>query len=450
MLGRIRRQYDVVVVGGGPAGMGAALGARDSGAERVLILDREPEPGGILMQCIHSGFGLHYFKEELTGPEYAERFLQKVLDRDLDLACDCYVSGVVVDSDGTKRVRVLSEEKGLVTVETRSVVLCMGCRERTRGAIRIPGTRPSGVITSGLAQKLVNMRGCLPGRRVAILGSGDIGLIMARRLVLEGCEVAGVFEILPYSNGLTRNVVQCLDDFGIPLHLSTTVTNIHGRDRVEKVTVAPVDDNAVPLAERAWDVPCDTLMMSVGLIPENELSQSLGIQLDAITGGPRVSSTMETSMPGVFACGNVLHVHDLVDFVTQESLLAGQFAGEWAQGIRRPRDNIRLVPGDNVRYCVPHTLSPEREHTLYMRCKQAMKPCRIRVGNLMEKKLRFVVPAEMIMLKLKPDVLDRFHGDALRIDIVPAVGPDADGLDANGVDADGPENGRADNGALDD
>jgi hypothetical protein len=273
------------------------------------------------------------------------------------------------------------------------------------------------------------MRGYLPGKRIVILGSGDIGLIMARRLVLEGCKVEGVFEIMPYSNGLTRNVVQCLNDFGIPLHLSTALTNVHGRDRVERVTLAPVDEKFVPDTSRAWDVPCDTLMMSVGLIPENELSQSLGIHLDEITGGPKITSTLETSMPGVFACGNVLHVHDLVDFVTQESLLAGQFSGEWAQGIRRPQDNIQLVAGDNVRYCVPHTLSPEREHTLYMRCKKAMKPCILRVGNLMEKKLRFVVPAEMIMLKLKPDILEQFHGDALRVDIVPAEVPDVGGLD---------------------
>ncbi len=429
MLDRIRERYDVVVVGGGPAGMGAAFGARDSGAQRILILDREPEAGGILNQCIHSGFGLHYFKEELTGPEYAERFLSRVLEHDVDIGCSCYVSGIGIDSDGTKSVRVMSEERGLVTVETRSVVLSMGCRERTRGSIRIPGSRPAGVITAGSAQKFVNRLGYLPGKRIVILGSGDIGLIMARRLILEGCEVAGVFEIMPYSNGLTRNVVQCLNDFGIPLHLSTTVTKIHGRDRVEHVTVAPVDEKFVPYTDRSWDVPCDTLMMSVGLIPENELSLSLGIHLDEITNGPKVSSTLETSMPGVFACGNVLHVHDIVDYVTQESLLAGQFSGEWAQGIRRPRDNIQLVAGDNVRYCVPHTLSPEREHTLYMRCKKAMKPCILRVGNLMEKKLRFVVPAEMIMLKLKPDILEEFHGEALRIDIVPAEGPDVGGID---------------------
>jgi NADPH-dependent 2,4-dienoyl-CoA reductase/sulfur reductase-like enzyme len=412
-------RYEVVVVGGGPAGMAAALGARDTGAERILILDREPETGGILMQCIHSGFGIHYFQEELTGPEYAERFLEKVLEYDVDVLPDSYVSGVAVDSDGTKKVRVMNEALGLVTVDTKSVILAMGCRERTRGAIRIPGTRPSGVFTAGLAQKFINMKGYLPGKRIAILGSGDIGLIMARRLTLEGCEIVGVFELMPFPNGLTRNVVQCLEDFQIPLHLSTTVACIHGHDRVERVTVAPVNKELELDLNRSWDVECDTLLMSIGLIPENELSQSLGIRLDVVTGGPWVSSTLETSMPGVFACGNVLHVHDLADFVTRESLLAGQFACEWARGIRRPKDNIQLVPGDNIRYCIPHTLSPEREHTIYMRCKIPMKPCIIRVGNLMEKRLRFVVPAEMIILKIKPELLGNFHGDTLRIDILP-------------------------------
>jgi NADPH-dependent 2,4-dienoyl-CoA reductase/sulfur reductase-like enzyme len=427
MFGRMEGNYDVVVVGGGPAGMGAALGARDSGAQRVLILDREPEAGGVLWQCIHSGFGLHYFQEELTGPEYAERFIEKVIDRDVDMVTSSYVAGISVDSNGTKSVRVMNEGRGMVAIATRSVVLSMGCRERTRGSIRIPGTRPSGILPAGLAQKLVNLKGYLPGRRIAILGSGDIGLIMARRLMLEGCDVVGVFEIMPYSNGLTRNVVQCLEDFDIPLYLSETVVYIHGHDRVEKVTVAPVSKDLTPDMNRARDVRCDTLLLSIGLIPENELSQSLGIHLDMITGGPRVSSTLETSMPGVFACGNVLHVHDLVDYVTRESVLAGQFAGEWAQGMRRPVDNIRLVPGDNVRYCIPHTLSPEREHTIYMRCKEAMRPCRIRVGNLIEKKLRFVVPAEIIMFQIKPDILDRFHGDTLRIDILPVAERDADG-----------------------
>ncbi|HCF62495.1 MAG TPA: pyridine nucleotide-disulfide oxidoreductase [Myxococcales bacterium] len=419
MLGRIEGRYDVVVVGGGPAGLGAALGARDSGAERILVVDREPETGGILLQCIHSGFGLHHFKEELTGPEYAERFLERVVDHDIDVISGSYVSSVGIDSDGDKHVRILREGRGISTVESKSVVLAMGCRERTRGAVRIPGTRPSGVLTAGLAQKLVNMMGMLPGKRIAILGSGDIGLIMARRLTLEGCEVVGVFELMPYSNGLTRNVVQCLEDFGIPLHLSTTVAQIHGRDRLEKITVAPVGPGFVPDLSRAWEVECDTLLLSIGLVPENELSQSLGVELDVITRGPRVSSSMETSLPGIFACGNVLHVHDLVDFVTEEALKAGRFAGEYAQGIRRPKDNITLVPGNNVRYCVPHTLAPGREHTIYMRAKEPMKPCLIKVGDLMQRKLGFVVPAEMIMFKIKPDVLDRFHGDTLRIDILP-------------------------------
>jgi NADPH-dependent 2,4-dienoyl-CoA reductase/sulfur reductase-like enzyme len=419
MLGRVGKKYGVVVVGGGPAGMAAALGARDYGEEKILILDREPEPGGILLQCIHSGFGMHYFREELTGPEYAERFLQKVVDNDVDVLSGSYVTGVAIDSGGFKKVRIMSETHGLITVDTKAVVLAMGCRERTRGAVRIPGSRPSGILTAGLAQKFVNLKGYLPGRRIAILGSGDIGLIMARRLTLEGCHVEGVFELMPYSNGLTRNVVQCLEDFAIPLHLSTTVAYIHGRDRIDKITVAPVNADLKPDMSRARDVPCDTLLISIGLIPENELTQNLGIGLDVVTGGPLVSSTLETTMPGMFACGNVLHVHDLVDYVTREALLAGRFAGEWARGVRRPKDNIKLVSGDNVRYCVPHTLSPEREHTIHLRCKTAMKPCKIRVGSLMEKKLRFVFPAEMIMFKIKPDLLDRFYGDTLRIDILP-------------------------------
>lgn len=420
-LDRLQPRYDVIVVGGGPAGLGAALGAREAGAERVLLLDREPEAGGILLQCIHSGFGLHYLKEELTGPEYAARFVERAIDRDVDLVPRSYVSGIGLDSDGHHRVRVMREGHGIVTLDAAAVVLAMGCRERTRGAIRIPGTRPAGVLTAGLAQKMVNVMGLLPGRRVAILGSGDIGLIMARRLTLEGCEVAGVFELMPWSNGLTRNVVQCLDDFGIPLHLSTTVVEVRGRDRVEAVAVAPVE-GGVPDLSRRREVPCDTLLLSVGLIPENELSHGLGVAVDIGTSGPRVSSTMMTSLPGVFACGNVLHVHDLVDYVSAEAVLTGGFAAEWATGVRRPQDNIRLVPGNNVAYCVPQTLAPGREQTVYMRCREPMRPAVMQVGDLLEKRLPFVVPAETIVLKLKPDLLDRFHGDALRIDLRSAEG----------------------------
>ncbi len=419
MLGRMEGPYDVMVVGGGPAGLAAAIGARDAGARRVLVIDREAEAGGILLQCIHSGFGLHYFKQELTGPEYAERFVTEALDHEIDILPNSYVSGIGLDSDGARRVRILSAQYGLRTLICRSVVLAMGCRERTRGAIRIPGTRPSGVLTAGLAQKFTNMMGYLPGRRVAILGSGDIGLIMARRLVLEGCEVVGVFELMPYSNGLTRNVVQCLNDFGIPLQLSTTVTEIMGQDRLTGIKVAPVGPGFRPDMSKERYIDCDTLLLSIGLIPENEMSQSLGIQLDVTTRGPIVSSTLETSLPGVFACGNVLHVHDLVDFVTGEALRAGRHAGEYAMGIRRAQDNIRLLPGDNVRYCLPHSLSTGHEHQIFMRCKEPMKPCEIIIGDIMRKKLSFVVPAEMIMFKIKPDVLDQFQGDTLRIDIRP-------------------------------
>jgi NADPH-dependent 2,4-dienoyl-CoA reductase/sulfur reductase-like enzyme len=419
MLDRVEGRYDVVVVGGGPAGMAAALGARDAGSGRVLIVDREPEAGGILLQCIHSGFGLHYFKEELTGPEYAQRFFEQVIDRDVDVVTGSYVSALAVDSDGGKVVRVMSDTQGLLEVPARAVVLSMGCRERTRAAIRIPGERPAGVLTAGLAQKLVNQVGYLPGKRIAILGSGDIGLIMARRLALEGCEVVGVFELMPYSNGLNRNIVQCLKDFNIPLHLSTTVTHIHGRERVERITVAPVDDKLQPVPGQARDVACDTLLVSIGLIPENELAQRLGIRLDYNTAGPVVSSIMETSLPGVFACGNVLHVHDLVDYVTQESLLTGRFAGEWAQGMRRAGDNVHLVPGENVRYCLPHTLRTGQPHTIYLRAKAPLRPCRLKVGGLLQKKLPFVVPAEMIQLKIRQTLLDTLAGDTLRIDIVP-------------------------------
>jgi NADPH-dependent 2,4-dienoyl-CoA reductase/sulfur reductase-like enzyme len=410
--------YDVLVVGAGPAGMAAALGAREQGAERVLLVDREAEAGGILLQCIHAGFGLHAFDEEITGPEYAGRYLEQVIEQDVDILTDAFVMDVARDL----RVKLMSPSVGVTAVQARAVVMAMGARERTRGAIRIPGDRPSGVMTAGLAQKLVNLEGYLPGRRAVILGSGDIGLIMARRLLLEGVEVVGVFELLAAPSGLARNVVQCLDDFDIPLHLSTTVVGIHGRDRLERVTVAPVDDDRVPIMSRAWDLDCDTLLLSVGLIPDAELARTVGAQLDPLTGGPVVAGTMETTVPGVFAAGNVVHVNDLADWVSLEARVAGQAAGALATGARRPEQDIRLLPGDNVAYVVPHTISSDRTHTISFRVRRPIHESTVlRLSDVHRRKVRAVVPAEMVTLKVAPRLLEGFHGDVLRVDAIPAA-----------------------------
>ena len=404
-------KYDVVVVGAGPAGLAAAYGARIAGAERVLMIDREPEPGGILQQCIHTGFGLHTFGEELTGPEFAERFFLQAINEGSDLLLDSYVLG---GDPKKKELFVVGKSFGSTSVEYGAMVMTMGCRERTRGALQIAGTRPAGIYTAGLAQKLVNMMGVLPGRRAVILGSGDIGLIMARRLVLEGCNVQGVFEILPYSSGLNRNIVQCLDDFDIPLHLSRTVTNIGGKDRLEWVEIGAVNDHLQPMEEiKKIRIPCDTLLLSVGLIPENELSQRLQVDLDPITSGPVVNSSFMTNVPGVFACGNVLHVHDLVDWVAEESQIAGQFAGAFSCGDDHRSDSVRMEQGPLVRYVVPHSICLNSNHVLRFRITRPVGKARIVLSygdnEVHGKRIRYGFPAEMMELKLTDRIMEKIR-----------------------------------------
>ena len=341
--------YDVIVIGGGPAGLAAALEARRTGAARVLILERNNELGGILNQCIHNGFGLHYFKEELTGPEYAGRFIAELEGSGIDVL----LGAMVLDFNDGKTLHVMSRSHGYQELHAKAVVLCMGCRERTRGAIAIPGDRPAGVFTAGAAQLYMNIEGYMVGRRVVILGSGDIGLIMARRMTLEGAKVLACVELMPYSNGLNRNIVQCLNDYNIPLYLSHTIVDIRGDKRVEQVVVAEVgpDRNPIPGTEMVFD--CDTVLLSVGLIPENELSRKAGVQIDRRTNGPVVYENMETSLPGVFACGNVVHVHDLVDFVTAESQRAGRAAALYAQNGEPQGPCVEVRNGRAVNYTVP-------------------------------------------------------------------------------------------------
>lgn len=350
----MEQEYDVVVIGGGPAGLAAAIEAKKNGMESVLVIDRDRELGGILQQCIHNGFGLHIFKEELTGPEYAERFINELKALGIMYMLDT----MVLDISENKTVTMVNSKEGITAVKAKAAVLAMGCRERTRGALNIPGTRPSGIFTAGAAQRFVNMEGYMVGKRIVILGSGDIGLIMARRLTLEGAEVHAVIELMPFSGGLVRNIVQCLDDYEIPLYLSHTVTEIKGKNRIESITVAQVDENRRPIPGTEMEFECDTLLLSVGLIPENELSKSAGIKLDPVTGGPIVNESMETSIKGIFACGNVVHVHDLVDFVTEESRRAGRSAANYVKNQLKHEDNTILTkPGKGVRYIVPQSVT---------------------------------------------------------------------------------------------
>ena len=400
--------YDVIIIGGGPAGLSAAYSARENGAKKILIIERDRELGGILQQCIHNGFGLHHFKEELTGPGYAYRCIELIKDKpEIEALIDTMVLEILED----KTVIAVSPEKGLLQVQGKTIILTMGCRERTRGAIRIPGERPAGVFTAGAAQRMVNMEGFLPGKKIVILGSGDIGLIMARRMSLEGCKVEAVLEICPFSNGLTRNIVQCLEDYNIPLYLSHTIVKIHGHERVTGVTIAKVDEKMQPIAGTEFDIDCDTLLLSVGLIPENELSRGLNLEIHPLTSGPIVDQRRQTSMPGIFAAGNVVHVHDLVDFVSEEAEIAGKFAALTALGkLDEELTVVNVEAGNGIRTCVPQKLSLPQEGEaarLFMRVANPERKVKLEVKSgdtlIMSKILPVAKPSEMIALDLSAE-----------------------------------------------
>lgn len=399
------KRYDAVVLGGGSAGMAAAKEIADNGLS-VAVLEREHELGGILQQCIHNGFGLQYFKEELTGPEYAERFIGYVEDsRMVDVYLNTTALDVSDEGEEEKMIYAFSRHYGVITIYCRAVVLAMGCRERNRGNIGIPGTRPAGVFTAGLAQRLINVEGYIPGKRAVIIGSGDIGLIMARRLTWVGAEVAAVIEIQPYPSGLTRNIVQCLNDFGIPLYLSHVVTEIYGRDRVEGVKVTPLEEGQYQ-DDDSFSIDCDTLLLSVGLIPDNEISKKFGITMNPETNGAIVDAHLMTSVNGVFACGNVLHVHDLVDFVTEESVRCGQFVSRYLkEGLAEPQ--YKIATGANVKYVIPNQFSPAMENRFYMRSlivkNKAELVVKLDGEEIKKKKLTHVQPSEMISLTLKKE-----------------------------------------------
>lgn len=407
------KNFNLVIIGGGPAGMAAALEAYDLGIKDIAILERDDSLGGILKQCIHNGFGLHVFKEELTGPEYALRFSEKVKDTDITVM----LNTMVIGADNNKTMYAVNPEYGFMTIKAKAVILAMGCRERPRGALRIPGANVAGIFTAGTAQRFVNMEGILPGSKAVILGSGDIGLIMARRLTLEGIKVQGVYEIMDYPGGLTRNIVQCLDDFNIPLHLSTTIVKIHGKGRVTGVTTAKVDKNMLPIKGTEEYVECDTLLLSVGLIPENELTEQMGVGMYQVTGGAYVDQDLETDTEGIFACGNVLHVHDLVDYVTMEGQKAAKSAKKYLDDLleqKKTKPEIKVIPGNGLRYVLPQHIylkDPEEKIKVFFRSKARYKDVVIKaIMNdevIAKKKVIRLIPSEMESVEIKTSDLFR-------------------------------------------
>jgi NADPH-dependent 2,4-dienoyl-CoA reductase/sulfur reductase-like enzyme len=407
--------YDIVIIGGGPAGLAAAASAKKEGVDSILILERDTGLGGILNQCIHNGFGLHTFKEELTGPEYAQRFIDQVKE----LGIEYRLNTMVMDITKDKEITAMNRTEGLFHIQAKAIILAMGCRERSRGALNIPGYRPAGIYSAGTAQRLVNIEGFMPGREVVILGSGDIGLIMARRMTLEGAKVKVVAELMPYSGGLKRNIVQCLDDFGIPLKLSHTVVDIRGKERLTGITLAQVDGKGKPIPGTEEDYSCDTLLLSCGLIPENELSRGIGVDMEPVTSGPVVNECLETSVPGVFACGNVLHVHDLVDFVSEEAAAAGKNAAAYVKtgSLGEASAPITITATDGVRYTVPKMIHVNRmapEQIVRFRVGAVYKNCYISAylndERIIHRKRQIMAPGEMEEIKLTKQQLSDFDG----------------------------------------
>jgi NADPH-dependent 2,4-dienoyl-CoA reductase/sulfur reductase-like enzyme len=405
---------DVAVIGSGPAGMAAAIRAKEEGAGHVLILERQEQLGGLLHQCVHNGFGLFYFGQDLTGPEYGHRFAEKVKDLGIQALLETMVTRISPD----RQITAVNNREGILCLTPKSIVLAMGCRERSRGQLNLPGTRPAGIFTAGTAQRFVNVEGWIPGEKVVILGSGDIGMIMARRLTLEGAEVRAVVEILPYVGGLTRNEVQCLHDFHIPLLLEHTVTEIHGQQRLEAVTIVKVNKDKKPINGTQQMIECDTLLLSVGLIPENELSRMAGVVLDPLTGGPAMDQWRETNVSGIFAGGNVVHVHDLVDDVSREAEIAGTSAARFAKREEMEKEKkIILKPGRNIRYVVPQNISAQHEVTLYARVKDMEGNVTLKLGDIFSKSLRVVKPGEMLKIDLSRSQLGQVKDDAVELSI---------------------------------